>query len=164
VPFIFGGQSVGFAALACFMHPLLHHSGVLYPYFLFWSKHSHSTACDLLTLFDLVFHLPILYGFQFHCSSQQLGCSPVDDRVESIEERISKYEIVSTQTGEIEPYAFHLSLMANFKPTVKLGLSFVIFGPIYIVNSEWHRELKLPNVEPLPNSFVDEIFSGPTIK
>jgi len=146
------------------MCPLLHHSGALHPYFFSQSKHSHPIACDSLTLFDLVFHFPISYGFQFHCSSQQLGHSPVDHQVESIEEWVSKYEIVFSQTGEIEPHAFHSSLMANFEPTVELDLPFAIFSPIYIVDGEWHRVLEPPNVEPLPNSLVDEIFSGPTVK
>ncbi len=54
--------------------------------------------------------------------------------------------------------------MANFEPTVELDLPFVIFGPIYVVDGEWCRKLEPSNVEPLPNSLVDEIFSGPAVE
>jgi len=74
------------------------------------------------------------------------------------------YEIVFSQTGEIEPYAFHSPLMANFEPTVELDLPFVIFSPVYVVDGEWCRKLEPSNVEPLPNSLVDEIFSGPAVE
>ena len=164
VLFIFGRQSAGFATSACFMCPLLHYSGVSHPYFFSQSKCSHSTACNSLTLFDLAFHFPISYGFQFHCPSWQLGCSPVDHWVESKEEWVSEYEIIFSQTGEIEPHAFHSPLMANFEPTVELDLPFAIFGPIYIVDSEQRRKLELSNVEPLLNSLIDEISSGPAVK